>query len=66
MVITCAIPDPMRPPPTTVTVLIAYLEVELEKFLVKPINLVVCMFGRSLPANTRYCRRPVVGAKRES
>lgn len=32
-------PEPISPPPTTVTVLIAFSDVELEKFLVIPINL---------------------------
>lgn len=39
--LTCAIPEPMRPPPTTVTVLIAFSDEELEKFLVIPINLFI-------------------------
>lgn len=54
--LTCAMPDPIRPPPTTVTVLIAFLEVELEKFLVKPTNLIIFnlqMFTRFVAANEK-------------
>lgn len=39
--LTCAIPDPMSPPPTTVTVLMACKDTELEKLLENPINLFI-------------------------